>query len=232
MHWLAAEPERFSDVPGAWSSDVEGVRVQLKSDEQLMVNGKPVGSEYRFDDIDEHGARASFGDAIVEIARRDGHVMIRPRHPDHDVRTRYAGTPTFPPSTDWVARGKFVRFGEPRKITVGATVEGLTHVYESPGEVAFELGGPVLRLMAFNGEKPNELFIVFADATSGTTTYAACRFLNVDAPDADSEVTLDFNHATNPPCAYTDFATCPLPPASNHLPVRIEAGEKLPLNVK
>jgi hypothetical protein len=105
-------------------------------------------------------------------------------------------------------------------------------VYESPGEVAFELGGPVLRLMAFNGEKPNELFIVFADATSGMTTYAACRFLNVDAPDADSEVTLDFNHATNPPCAYTDFATCPLPPASNHLPVPIEAGEKLPLNVK
>lgn len=101
-------------------------------------------------------------------------------------------------------------------------------MYESPGEIEFELAGKVLRLIAFNGDDPGELEIIFADATSGTTSYAACRFLTVDPPGPGGHVTLDFNRATNPACAYTDFATCPLPPASNHLPVPIEAGERIP----
>jgi uncharacterized protein (DUF1684 family) len=69
---------------------------------------------------------------------------------------------------------------------------------------------------------------LFIDETSGVTTYAANRVLQVDGPDSDGGVTLDFNRATNLPCAYTDFATCPLPPAENRLPVAIEAGEKIP----
>jgi uncharacterized protein len=66
------------------------------------------------------------------------------------------------------------------------------------------------------------------DATSGVSTYPANRSLQVDAPDAQGTVTLDFNRAVNLPCAYTDFATCPLPPAENRLPIAVEAGEKLP----
>ncbi|MGX1494420.1 uncharacterized protein (DUF1684 family) [Streptomyces tendae] len=70
--------------------------------------------------------------------------------------------------------------------------------------------------------------MLFTDATSGVTTYAANRALHIDAPAADGTVTLDFNRATNLPCAYTDLATCPLPPAENRLPVAIEAGERIP----
>jgi uncharacterized protein len=79
---------------------------------------------------------------------------------------------------------------------------------------------------------PGSLHILFTDATSGVTTYAANRSLRVQAPDADSTVTLDFNRATNLPCAYTDFATCPLPPAGNRLPVAVEAGEQIPHEAK
>jgi len=132
-------------------------------------------------------------------------------------------------STDWVAIGTLVPYDEPRPISVDATVEGLTHVYMSPGVIEFELAGQTLRLIAFNGEESDDFFIVFTDLTSGTTSYAACRFLNVDAPGPDGRVTLDFNRATNPPCAYTTFATCSLPPNGNDLPVRVEAGEKVPL---
>ncbi len=228
MHWLEAEPQRFDDVPGAWSSGVDGVRVVLGEEEELTVDENRVIGEYDFGDVDELGKSAGFGDAVVEVCRRDGHVMIRPRHRDHDVRTEYVGTPAYPASIDWVITGILIPFDVPQPITVDATVEGLSHVFQSPGEIEFGQAGQILRLIAFNGDEPDELFIVFTDLTSGTTTYKACRFLDVSAPGPDRLVTLDFNRATNPPCAYTDFATCPLPPAGNHLPVRVEAGEQIP----
>jgi hypothetical protein len=228
LHWLSGESVRFDDVPGEWSSDVDGVEVLLGVDEELDVDAKRVRGRHRFDDVDEHGTFAEFGESIVEVCRREGNFMIRPRHPDNEVRTSYAGTPTYPVSTQWVATGSFVPYSDPRPVSVDATVEGLTHVYVSPGEISFVLAGHDLRLITFNDDEPDSLFIVFTDLTAGNTSYAACRFLSVTAPDADGRVTLDFNRATNPPCAYTDFATCPLPPRGNHLSVRVEAGEMAP----
>jgi uncharacterized protein (DUF1684 family) len=125
--------------------------------------------------------------------------------------------------------GRYVPFGEPRPTTVGAVVEGLQHVYDAPGRVEFSLDGRPLSLTAFNGPTEGSLVVLFTDQTSGVTTYAANRSVKLAQPDADGTVVLDFNRATNLPCAYTDFATCPLPPAENHLPVAVEAGEKKPL---
>ncbi len=99
---------------------------------------------------------------------------------------------------------------------------------QAPGEIEFEIEQQRFRLVAFNDEEPDELFIVFADLTSGSTTYGACRFLSVRAPSPEATVSIDFNRATNPPCAYTEFATCPMPPIQNRLPVRVDAGEMLP----
>jgi len=113
---------------------------------------------------------------------------------------------------------------------VGASIDGLEHVFQSSGEVEFELSGQKLRLIAFDEEETDELSFIFSDVTSGVTTYPACRFLTVNGALEDGRVDMDFNRATNPVCAYTDFATCPLPPAGNRLPVRVEAGEKMPLN--
>jgi hypothetical protein len=228
LHWLSVDSERFDDAPGEWSSDGEGVEVLLGDDEELIIDDIQVRGRHRFDDVDENGIIAHFGESIVEVCRRDGNFMIRPRNPDNEVRLRYAGTPTYPPSTEWVARGTLEPYAEPRPISVDATVEGLTHVIASPGEIEFALAGKTLRLVAFNGDEADSLFIVFTDWTSGNSSYAACRFLDVAAPDADGQVTLDFNRAANPPCAYTDFATCPRPPSGNHLAVRVDAGEKAP----
>jgi uncharacterized protein (DUF1684 family) len=122
-----------------------------------------------------------------------------------------------------------VPFSSPRPTTVGAAVAGLEHVYEAPGRVEFELLGELLSLTVFDGAAPGSLFALFTDATSGISTYAANRSLQIEAPDADGAVVLDFNRATNLPCAYTDLATCPLPPTENRLPVAIEAGERTPV---
>ncbi|MGY1704606.1 DUF1684 domain-containing protein [Geodermatophilus sp. SYSU D00697] len=230
LHWLTGGPQRFPGIPGAWSTGPRGVVVTLDEGEQLSVDGTPVSGEHVVGRIPERGGvPATSGDLVVEVARRGGHDVVRPRHPDSPVRVRYAGTPTFPPDPRWVAPGRFVPFPEPRPTTVGAAVAGLEHVYDAPGVVEFELAGRALSLTAFPGKDPGSLLVLFTDATSGVTTYAANRSLALGAPDADGRVVLDFNRAVNLPCAYTDFATCPLPPAENRLPVAIEAGEQIPL---
>jgi len=106
--------------------------------------------------------------------------------------------------------------------------EELQGFADAPGFVEFEAGGQPQRLTAFDGQAPGSLTLLFSDATSGVTTYAANRSLAVAAPAEDGTVALDFNRAVNLPCAFTDLATCPLPPAENHLQVAVEAGEKIP----
>ena len=229
LNWLTAEPARFDDAPGTWSSTDAGVTAALAEGEQLTIDGIAVHGSHSFGVIGEReSVFAGFGDAVVEAAKRCGYDIIRPRHPDNPLRVNFAGVPAFDPDPRWVATGHYIPFEAARDVTVGAAVEGLQHVYASPGQIEFALDGETFRLTAFNGKQPGSLLVLFTDATSGVTTYAANRSVQVDAPDGQGQLTIDFNRAVNLPCAYTDLATCPLPPAENRLPVPIEAGEKIP----
>jgi uncharacterized protein (DUF1684 family) len=229
LNWLSAEPARFEDAPGAWSSTDAGVTVRLAEGQQLTIDGAAVGGSYRFGAIAERGSVfAGFGDAVAEVAKRGGYDILRPRHPGHPLRVNFAGVPAYDPDPRWVTAGRFIPFERGRDVTVGAAVEGLQHVYASPGQLEFALDGAPFRLTAFNGKQPGSLLVLFTDATSGVTTYAANRSVQVGAPNAQGQVAIDFNRAVNLPCAYTDLATCPLPPAENRLPIAVEAGEKIP----
>ncbi|SKA92925.1 hypothetical protein SAMN06295879_1591 [Agreia bicolorata] len=234
LNWLDETPTRYPDAPGEWSTSAAGPVVTLADGEQIVIDGQTISGStepvtYAFGIIAERGGvTASAGAAEFEVARRGGVDILRPRHPSHPTLVDYAGTPVYPPNPRWNVDGVFAPFDEPRPVTVGSVSEGLEHVYDSPGVIEFELGGESLSLTAFNGPTPGSLFVLFTDATSGVTTYAANRSLQIAAPYAEGRVTLDFNRATNLPCAYTEFATCPLPPAENRLPVGIEAGEKIP----
>lgn len=229
LHWLDTAPQRFADAPGAWHTGPEGIVVTLDDGEELTVEGQVVRGEHHFGVIPERGGvNAVWGEAVIEVARRGGNDIVRPRHPDAPLRTAHTGTPAYAPDPRWSVPGHYVPFAEPRPTTVGAAVEGLEHVYDAPGRVEFELDGRELALTAFPGYGPGQLTVLFTDETSGVTTYAANRVLHLEAPAADGTVTLDFNRAANLPCAYTDLATCPLPPAENRLPVAVEAGHKIP----
>jgi uncharacterized protein (DUF1684 family) len=229
LHWLTPTPERFDDAPGLWSTGEGGVTVVLDDGEELLVHGEPVHGTYEFGNIPERGGmNAVWGDAVLEVARRGGHDILRPRHPGNPLRLAYRGTPAYAPHPDWRVAGRYIPFDEPRPTSVGAAVEGLEHVYDAPGRIEFELGGRHLSLTAFPGYTPGALVVLFTDATAGKTTYGAVRALQIEEPGADGSVVLDFNRASNLPCAYTDLATCPLPPVENRLQIPIEAGEKIP----
>jgi uncharacterized protein len=229
INWLSETPARFPDAPGEWSADDSGVTVTLAPGEELTLDGTRLTGTHHFGQIPERGGLFPRDDAAVyEVAKRGGNDILRPRHADAPLRTAFHGTPAYAPDPRWAVTGRYRPFDEPRDVTVGSVVEGLQHVYATPGVVEFDIDGHQFALTAFNGATPGSLHILFTDATSGLTTYAANRSLRVGAPDADGTVVLDFNRATNLPCAYTTFATCPLPPAGNHLPLAVEAGEQIP----
>jgi uncharacterized protein (DUF1684 family) len=229
INWLDETPARFADAPGEWSTDDSGVTVRLGPGEELTLKGARITGRHSFGRIPERGGVfPADADGVYEVARRGGNDILRPRHPDAPLRSAFHGTPAYAPDPRWVVTGRYRPFDQPADVTVGSVVEGLQHVYAAPGLVEFEVDGQPLTLTAFNGYSPGTLSILFTDATSGVTTYAANRSLQVAAPDADGTLTLDFNRAANLPCAYTAFATCPLPPAGNRLPVAVEAGEQIP----
>ena len=227
LHWLGDEPQRFTDAPGAWTTGPDGVVVEL-GDERIVVDGVGITGRYDFGVLAERASVfVGWGDAVIEVAKRGGFDIVRPRHPGTPRLTAYPGTAAYPADARWVTRARYVAFDAARPTTVGAVVDELQHVYDAPGELRFRLDGRDLVLTAFPGHG-GDLMVLFTDATSGVTTYPANRVLSVARPDADGTVVLDFNRAVNLPCAYTPLATCPLPPAENRLDVAIEAGEKLP----
>jgi len=229
LNWLTGEPQRFPDAPGTWRTGPGGVSVELGEGEELVIGGERVTGSYALGPIPERGGvNAVAGDAVIEVARRGGYDIVRPRHPEHPLRAYFAGVPAYEADPQWAVPARFIPFAQPRPTTVGSVAEGLQHVYDAPGYVEFERDGQVITLTAFNGRAPGSLTVLFTDATSGVTTYPANRTLAVAAPGPDGAVTLDFNRAVNLPCAYTPFATCPLPPAENHLAIAVEAGEKRP----
>ena len=139
------------------------------------------------------------------------------------MRREFHGLEYFPAREEYRVIARFVP--EPRKIPI-ANIIGQTEPEDSPGYAVFQLHGRQFRLTpVYDDPGSKDLFFMFKDETSGKETYGAGRFLDTDPP-KDGRVVLDFNKAYNPPCAFTPYATCPLPPKENRLPVRIEAGEK------
>lgn len=239
LNFLTDQPQRFPDAPGTWSTSAHGPVVELGEGESIHIGGTLFRGRYEFGPLAERtGVDVIAGAAVIEVARRGGNDIVRPRPPATPLRSNYRGTPTFPADPSWVLDASFHPFDEPRPVTVGSVVEGLEHVYDAPGQLHFRFGGENLVLTAFNGHGPGTVNVLFTDETSGVTTYASNRSLSVDLPGPDTDspgspantsTFIDFNRAVNLPCAYTDFATCPLPPRENRLPFAVEAGEQTPL---
>lgn len=191
----------------------------------LTVGGEPVQERVLATDA-EPGTDVVAVDRIrFHVIDRDGRLGVRVKDPETATRTGFEGLDWYPVDPTYRVEAILQPFEEPREIEV-PTVLGTSSTSLSPGLLRFTLGGEQLELTpTIASPDDNDLFIVFADTTSGDTTYGAGRFLAAEL-EADGTAVLDFNLAYSPPCAFTPYATCPLPPPGNRLPVAVHAGEK------
>ncbi len=159
------------------------------------------------------------------VIDREGRLAVRVKDPLNEARAHFAGIEYFPIDEVYKVKAQFERYSEPREVAI-PTVLGQDTTMLATGVLRFTVRQEEMTLEPYvNSPDDDELFLIFRDGTSGKTTYGAGRFLSADAPGEEGVTVLDFNLAFNPPCAYTPYATCPLPPPQNILTVPIEAGE-------
>jgi len=199
---------RFTPAPG----------VTVTTADDRPFGGGPLAS-------DAHGAPTVLkaGSLRFHVIERGDALGLRVKDPDSPARRGFRGLRYFPIDREWRVAARFVAYPEPKDVPV-PTVLGTVENTPSPGYVEFDRGGRTLRLDALAENPAEGLFFAFGDRSNGRDTYGGGRFLYTNGP-RDGVVEMDFNKAYNPPCVFSEFATCPLPPPGNRLPVAVRAGE-------
>lgn len=223
LHWLS--PGANSLEAGTFIVSGDTVTIRAKSP-GLVKSGKTI-----LEDVvtiaESSGDSEPYkqGNLSLVVIKRVGRFGVRVKDPASPVRLGFKGIETFAPDPAWRIEATWVPYEKPRKVRI-PNVLGTAEEMEVRGYASFRAGGKDLRLepVVEDPEHPS-LFFIFKDLTSGKETYPAGRFLYSEMP-VDGKVVIDFNRAYNPPCAFTPYATCPLPPKQNALGVRVEAGEK------
>lgn len=203
---------RFKPVPGV----------------PVKFNGKPAFETELKDDEQPKYDTLDIGRVRFFVIKRGDRLGVRIKDNDSAARREFTGMRWYPIDPSWRIHAKYIPWEKPRTLSFD-TIIGVKEQDESPGYVAFELNGKEYRLEATVDE--GQLWFVMRDLTSGKETYAASRFLYTDLPKdgvrKSGSVDLDFNKAENPPCVFSNYATCPLPPPQNRLALAITAGEKM-----
>lgn len=213
---------------------VSGTNVQLLAPGggfpvDFQVDGKPAREGTLSVDEAKPSTMTWHGLTMV-ILPRGGRYALRIKDADSPTRTQFRGLHWYAPNPRFRIQAQWIPYPSPH-IEKIPTIIGTTLNLPAPGVAEFTFDGKTLRLEpVFEGGERDKLFFILRDLTSRTTTYEAARFLHTGLPSngvtAAGTLTLDFNELYNPPCAYTPYATCPLPPEQNRLPVAIEAGEQ------
>ena len=163
------------------------------------------------------------GSMSFYLIERSGRLGIRVKDDQAESHVRFRGLEYFPIDPQWRLPARVEPYLPVKQIPI-INVLGLEEIMDSPGALLFEAGGKVLRLEAVLEPGGHDWFVMFADHTNGKQTYGAGRFLYVEPPE-DGKTMIDFNKSYNPPCSFSAFATCPLPPPQNRLPIAVTAGE-------
>ena len=230
LFWLHEGPNVLGSDPHSDAVLPEGApaRAGVLNFHQGKVSFEPANPGYAGKrgplriDVDGHPDVIEIAGVSLTIIRRGERTGVRMRDPNAATRRNFTGLQWFATDEAWRITARWTAYPEPRKIAI-ANVLGMTDQEPSPGYAEFTVRGQKVRLEPVLED--DHLFFIFKDQTSGKSTYGAGRFLYSEMPKG-GEVILDFNKTENPPCAFTAFATCPLPPKQNSLPAAIEAGEK------
>jgi uncharacterized protein (DUF1684 family) len=237
LFWLDKEVATFGSAPdndlrfpaaadpriGVFRLTAEGVVMQPRPGVAVYSNDEPVGELLIADDTTDRPVTITHGSLAWTVIKRDGRYAVRLRDFEHPALESFPPLQYFPIDPSWRVEATFERYAEPRRVAASTVIEGLGWNPASPGVAVFEKDGETYRLEAY--ESGERLFFVFGDRTNGRETYPAGRFLYSAMPDDAGRIVLDFNRAYSPPCAFNDFATCPIASPRNRLPLPVSAGE-------
>lgn len=199
------------------------ITVDPAEDDMLFINDEPLKGSITFPV--ENDLEFRHGRLAWRFIARGELVGLRLYDQESQLSQNFEGLERFPVSKAYRVEARLVPHDPPRKLPV-VNILGQTNMYDTPGMLEFELDGITHQLIPQSASDGEQLFIVLADQTSGKETFGGGRFLYAPDPGPGGRVILDFNKAYNPPCAFSEHTTCPLPPPENRLQVALEAGEK------
>ena len=218
---------KIADYAGTFLLENSVIIMNVADNVEVTHNLEPV-NELVILDNEDNRPRVQHGDLIWFSDVRDDQYGIRLYSLDTPKADEFDGFPRYDISEEWHKQARFIPHEEPQTMLVDDVIDRQREV-TSPGKLEFSIDGELYTLDAI--ESSGRFFIMFADHTNEDETYQAGRYMLVPQPENDDEsVILDFNKAYNPPCAFSKFTTCQLPPPQNRLDVAIEAGEKRPVN--
>jgi uncharacterized protein (DUF1684 family) len=205
------------------------VRVRVKKGLDVTVGGARITSMTLRSDEDglADPTIMNSGTLSFYLIKRGGQLAVRVKDKENPARLNFKGLEYFPLDPKWRFEATYEPYVPPKMLQI-TTMINTVESDSCPGAVAFEVEGKVYQLdVIIERGTENKLFIMFEDSTNGKETYTLGRQLYTEMPDSNGKLILDFNKAYNWPCVFTDYATCPIPPKQNHLPFRVEAGEKM-----
>ena len=202
------------------------VTVTAATGVSFLLNGNTIASAALKSDGAGTPDRIALQDLTLWVHQSGDRLAIRLRDKNNHLRREFTGLKWYPVKQEYRVTADYVPYETPKTMQI-PNILGDVDTMLSPGTAAFTMGGQRMQMVAIaDPDRPKELWFVFRDLTTGKETDPAARFLYTPLPE-NGKVTMDFNRAQNPPCAYNAFATCPLPPQENRLAVRVEAGERM-----
>ena len=219
-------PKAAPDKVGTLTLKAGSVRFRPEKGVPVMLNGAAAVETELKPDIAPRYDTLAVGRIRLLILQREQRFGVRIKDNDSAARRQFTGLRWYPVDESWNVRARYIPYNHPRKFMFD-TLAGVKEEAEAPGYVTFERAGKEYRMEPVADGA--DFWFVMRDETSGKTTYGASRFLYAPPPKTGLRqkgvFEIDFNKAENPPCAFTDYATCPLPPPQNRLPVAVTAGE-------
>ena len=211
---------------GRYTVSGDGIAVAIEADVPVTHKGEPVTSMTILTDRDTGGPTIlELGTVSWFVIQRGEALGIRIRDSQSKLVTDFPGVERFELNENLRVAAIFNKYDQPKTVPV-PTILGTDADMISPGTIDISVNGETRELVALKAGDPDRLFLIVADGLAGQETYGGGRFLTTEPVQSDGTVIIDFNKATNPPCAFTPWATCPTPPEENRFSVNIPAGEK------
>ena len=224
LDWLKEGRNKVEGV-GIVTLNQDIITFEAEGNVHASVGGRPFTSGRIKPQGDQGADTVKIDSRAFVIIQRGERLAVRMWDTESKSRREFKGIERFPVTNQWRIVARWKPYDPPKRMKVPTITPGYVEDYPVPGAAIFTIKGREYRLEPVLEEPNGDYFFIFGDRTNGKDSYNAGRFL-YSKPAVNGTVILDFNKSYNPPCAFTEYATCPLPPSGNKLPIRVEAGER------